>query len=225
MHAMNPPTVDFSVAQARRTPPWISAALAAFTLAGCVVAPPLPPPPVHSPPPRVVVAPAPAHLPPVAVLAPQPNPVAGATTPMYFYPERGQAESQQDRDRYECYRWAVNETGADPGMTTLRQSYAELQVTPPLRDGSGVVAGAATGALLGAVVSGPRQAGGNAVIGAIFGAVLGASAQESRAQFIENQQARRQQAAVAANAAARAPVEYFRRAMSACMSGRGYRVG
>jgi len=56
-------------------------------------------------------------------------------------------------------------------------------------------------------------------------AVLGASAQESRAQAIEQAQARRQQQVAAANAAARAPLDNFRRAMSACMSGRGYRVG
>jgi hypothetical protein len=157
--------------------------------------------------------------------SPNRDPARDSAAPMYFYPERGQSESQQDRDRYECYRWAVRETGFDPGMTAVRQPMAELQPIQPLRDGSGVVAGAATGAILGAAVSSPRQAGANAVIGAIFGAVLGASAQESRAQAIEQAQARRQQQVAAANAAARAPLDNFRRAMSACMSGRGYRIG
>ena len=63
------------------------------------------------------------------------------------------------------------------------------------------------------------------MIGAIFGAVLGVAAQESRAQSVEQMQYRQQQAVAAANAAARAPTDNFRRAMSACMSGRGYRVG
>ena len=31
---------------------------------------------------------------------------------MYFYPERGQPGAQQDRDRYECYRWAVEPKAA-----------------------------------------------------------------------------------------------------------------
>ncbi len=145
---------------------------------------------------------------------------------MFFYPERGQAEAKQDRDRYECYRWAVRESGVDPGMTTLYQPVAPPMVSGErLRDGSGVAAGAVTGAVLGAAVSSHRQAGANAVIGAIFGAVLGASAQESRAQAVESVQARRQQSAAAAAEAAHAPYDNFRRAMSACMQGRGYRIG
>ena len=144
---------------------------------------------------------------------------------MYFYPERGQPEARQDRDRYECYRWAVRESGTDPGMTALRQPAPEPMVSgQPLRDGSGVAAGAVAGAVIGAAVSAPRQAGANAVIGAIFGAALGASAQESRAQAIESAQARRQQSAAAAAEAARLPLDNFRRAMSTCMQGRGYRV-
>lgn len=168
---------------------------------------PYAPPPVHSPQGR----------------APWPAPAA---TPMYFYPERGQAEAQQDRDRYECYRWAVRETGVDPGMTALRQPMPYQPPPPPevLRDGSAVVAGAATGAILGAAVSSSGNAGAGAVIGAIFGAALGASAEEARAQAIEQAQVRRQESATAAAQAARVPLDNFRRAMSACMQGRGYRV-
>lgn len=145
---------------------------------------------------------------------------------MYFYPERAQPEAQQDRDRYECYRWAVRESGVDPGMTTVRQPLpVPSGPGEPLRDGSGVVAGAATGAILGAAVSSPRQAGTNAAIGAIFGAIFGAAAQENRAQAIEAAQARREQRANAAAQAAQVPLGNFRRAMSACMAGRGYRIG
>ena len=60
-------------------------------LAGCVVEPPrrermAPPPPAAPPPPQV-----------------------------YFYPTQGQSPQQQDRDRFECYNWAVQQTGFDPG--------------------------------------------------------------------------------------------------------------
>ncbi len=145
--------------------------------------------------------------------------------PLYFYPERTQTEARQDRDRYECYRWAVRESGTDPGMTTLSHPLpAPIHSGERLRDGSGVAAGAVTGAVIGAALSSHRQAGTNAVIGAIFGAALGASAQESRAQAIESVQARRQQSAAAAATAAQLPLDNFRRAMSACMQGRGYRV-
>lgn len=195
---------------------WI--ALSALMLSACAVAPVAPrdPPPIFASqgPAGAVSTGAPASSMPTS------------TAPVYFYPERAQRDEQQDRDRYECYRWAVRESGFDPGMTTVRQP-----LPPPrpvsgeaLRDGSGVLAGAATGAVIGAAVSSPRQAGVNAVIGAIFGAALGASAQESRAQATLHSQARHQQAAGAAVQAARGPLDNFRRAMSACMQGRGYRV-
>jgi len=124
--------------------------------------------------------------------------------PMYFYPVNGQTDAQQDRDRYECYRWAVRETGTDPGMTAVRE-VPPLPPPPVVRDGGAVVAGAATGA--------------------VVGAAMGAAAQEARAQATEHayQQAQAQRQAEAA--AARAPLDGFRRAMAACMGGRGYRVG
>jgi uncharacterized membrane protein len=87
-----------------------------------------------------------------------------------------------------------------------------------VRDGSEVVAGAATGAIVGAAVSPPWHSGESAVIGAIFGAALGAAAQESRAQAAEAAHERRMQAA-------EVPLDGFRRAMAACMEGRGYRIG
>lgn len=35
---------------------------------------------------------------------------------LYVYPEQGQSEEQQAKDRYECHRWAVRETGVDPTL-------------------------------------------------------------------------------------------------------------
>lgn len=221
-----------------------------LVLAGCAtVDGPLPPPPgraagsqvagavpvAATPAPTVAARPpAPvesARAPALPPLPPASSVVRPATlppdAPIFFYPEKGQPEDRQDRDRYECYRWAVRESGFDPGMTAVRQPMPVPPAVPgeALRDGSGVVGGAATGAILGAAVSSPRQAGANAVIGAIFGAALGAAAQEQRAQAIEAAQARREQRAVAAAEAAQAPLNNFRRAMSACMQGRGYRIG
>ena len=176
----------------------LAAAVTASLLAGCVI-PPTRHPYRYGPPPA---APAPA------------------APPMYFYPERGQPDAQQDRDRYECYRLAVRDSGIDPGMTPVSRAWTPPP-PPARRDGAEVVGGAATGAILGAAVSSPRQAGQNAVIGAVFGALLGAVAQESRAQAAEAAQAR--QAAAAERA--RQPLDDFRRAMGACMQSRGYTVG
>lgn len=144
---------------------------------------------------------------------------APAAEPMYFYPERGQSEERLDRDRYECYRWAVRQTGIDPGMQTVQRGAAP-SVEPASRDGGAVVAGAATGAVMGAVVSSPRHPGPAMVLGAIFGGLMGAAAEENRAQAIEQrQQARRRDWE-----ARQLPLQDFRRAMSACMGGRGYTV-
>jgi hypothetical protein len=33
---------------------------------------------------------------------------------VYIYPSKGQSSEQQDKDRYECHRWAVQQTGFDP---------------------------------------------------------------------------------------------------------------
>lgn len=174
----------------------LAALTLAAMLAGCVVAPPRPLPPRMAPPP----------------------PHAGQP-PMYFYPERGQSAERQDRDRYECYRLAVRDSGVDPGMTTVTRPWSPPPRAP--RDGADVVGGAATGAIVGAAVSSPRHAGQNAVIGAVFGALLGAAVQESRAQAAEAAAARQAEAA----ARARQPLNDFRRAMGACMQSRGYTVG
>src|SRR5260370_34218937 len=33
---------------------------------------------------------------------------------IYIYPAKGQSQAQQDKDRYECHAWAVQQTGVDP---------------------------------------------------------------------------------------------------------------
>lgn len=160
---------------------------------------------------------------PMARPLPPPAPPLAAA-PLYFYPERGQPEGLQDRDRFECYRWAVRETGTDPGMVAVRSDdpgrAPPVPYAPRRANGADVAAGAATGAVLGAVVAAPRHAGAAAVLGAIFGATLGAASGEARNRAIDAAQAR--QAAAADQA--RLPLDNFRRAMTACMQGRGYRV-
>jgi hypothetical protein len=173
--------------------PVLAAVLIAGALSGCVV-----------PPPRPTHAQAPAP----------------AAQPLYFYPDRGQEEERQDRDRYECYQWSVRQTGVDPGMQTLRRDAAEVS-TPVPRDPAPVVGGAVTGAVVGAAMSSPRHAGSSMVLGAIFGSMLGAAAGESQAQAVEREQDARQRQWAARE---QIPLDNFRRAMSACMGGRGYSV-
>jgi hypothetical protein len=44
------------------------------------------------------------------------------TGELYIYPRLGQDQAQQDRDRYECHRWGVEQTGFDPSINTANYS-------------------------------------------------------------------------------------------------------
>jgi hypothetical protein len=43
-----------------------------------------------------------------------PPPAVQAEGELFIYPRQGQTEKQQDNDRYECHRWAANQTHYDP---------------------------------------------------------------------------------------------------------------
>jgi outer membrane lipoprotein SlyB len=83
---------------------------------------------------------------------------------------------------------------------------------------------AIAGAVLGALIGGPRHAGQGALIGAAGGAVAGAASDASRVEA-----ARQQEEAYASrdqrrDAQLETRASGFRRAMSACLEGRGYSV-
>ena len=42
--------------------------------------------------------------------------VATGTPEQYVYPKQGQSGEQTSRDRYECYLWAVDQTGVEPAQ-------------------------------------------------------------------------------------------------------------
>ena len=50
----------------------------------------------------------------------QPANVDSAATPagenVFIYPNKGQSQDQQAKDRYECHRWAVDQTAFDPTL-------------------------------------------------------------------------------------------------------------
>ncbi len=39
---------------------------------------------------------------------------APASDQLFIYPKNGQSSEQQAQDRYECHRWAVEQSGFDP---------------------------------------------------------------------------------------------------------------
>lgn len=142
---------------------------------------------------------------------------------VYVYPASGQSREQLDRDRYECYLWAVRQSGFDPSQPQAAP-HQRIEVVPMPPPGSGTVAGAATGAIVGAVVSHPHDTGTGAAVGAVAGAIIGATADSAR----QEQADRVQRAYDARDAQLVARLERqsneYRRAISACLEGRGYTV-
>jgi len=164
-------------------------------------------------------------------LPPPPPPVAPPDTTVYAAPTRGQTPEQQDRDRYECSQWATQQTGFDPSRPLPAPVQpGRIRVVPGgPAPGSGVLAGAATGAIVGAAVSNPWHQGPGALVGLVAGAVLGGAVESAQNQSAQNAAAQanaqaQQNAQYARDVNVEAQANSYRRAMSACLDARGYSV-
>jgi len=117
-----------------------------------------------------------------------------------------------DKDKYECYTWAKQQTGFDP----MVQSSANT--TTQQAPQGGLVRGGARGALVdvaaGAIAG---DAGKSAGIGATVGTLGGAMKQKDQKRQ-QNQAAEQQATTYSTNR------EGYTRAQSACLGGRGYSV-
>lgn len=144
-------------------------------------------------------------------------------TQIYFYPKMGQSQERQSRDHYECYNWAVQQTRFDPSRSQV-PPVQRVRVVPMPPPGHDTAVLAVAGAVLGALIGGPRHAGEGALIGAAGGAFTGAVSDASRQQYaqqMEEAYARRDRSL---DVHYQAKELEFRRAMSACLEGRGYSV-
>jgi len=154
-----------------------------------------------------------------------PPPVASPpSTEVYFYPAKGQSKARQERDRYECYLWAKEQTGFDPSAPNLAP-HQRVRVEPIEPTGDEAKAGAISGAVLGAVIAEPGREAEGAVKGAIAGAIVGAASEQARVDQARRIEAQRQAQLDAAHASrVERQASNYRRAMSACLKGRGYEV-
>lgn len=148
---------------------------------------------------------------------------AAPMTQVYFYPLKDQTPEQQSRDHYECYNWAIQQTGFDPSQSSIPPE-RRVKVVPMPPPGHDTAVMAIAGAVLGALIAGPRHAGAGALIGAGSGAVAGAASDSSRQQYAQQMEEayNRQDQALGTSYGEKA--RDFRRAMSACLEGRGYSV-
>jgi hypothetical protein len=157
-----------------------------------------------------------------ACVAPPPRTVAVPAPPpqrVFVYPAQGQSSEQTERDRYECHEWAVQQTGVDPSRADA-SAYERVVVQPANPPGSGALAGAIGGAIIGSIIGGPDRAGAGLILGGATGAIIGSAADANAQAAAQQTQAQYNQSA----AAGRARADSYRRAISACLQGRGYTV-
>jgi hypothetical protein len=123
------------------------------------------------------------------------------------YPAKGQSSQQMAQDRFECHTWAVQQSGFDPSTGASASQPGQPQERKGKELLRGGARGAAAGAAIGAIAG---DAGKGAAIGAAAGGLKRGFAQRD-----------------ADKAAAAAPNEAavnYNRALTACLTGRGYTV-
>ncbi len=127
------------------------------------------------------------------------------------YPAKGQGTDQVEKDKYECYQWARQQTGFDPMKAPV------VQTTAPQEKG-GALRGAAGGAILGVAVGAiAGDAGKGAAIGAASGGIIG-GARRHRSRQDQKQWAQQEHAGYEQQRG------QYNRAWGACMEGREYTV-
>jgi hypothetical protein len=147
--------------------------------------------------------------------------VSALAADLMVFPAKGQSQEQMEKDKYDCYTWAKQQTGFDP----MKAQTSQAPPPPPQSQGpSGArVKGAARGAAIGAVAGevAHDDAGKGAAAGAAAGVVAGGmkSRDQKRQQTQQQQQASQQQQATNAEA-----LNAYNRALGACLEGKGYTV-
>jgi hypothetical protein len=137
-----------------------------------------------------------------------------AAQDMFIYPAAGQTAEQQQKDEYECYAFAKQNSGFDPMSMPTATSQAPADA--PSTAGT-TLKGAGLGAVVGGIADGSDGAKKGAAIGAASGLLFGGNrsrnAQREQQQWEQQQQ--QQYMAGRSN---------YNRAFAACMEGRQYTV-
>lgn len=149
-----------------------------------------------------------------------PSAEALRATQVFVYPSKGQSAEQLDRDRYECYRWAVEQTAFDPSQVALAP-HQRVEVVAMPEPGTESAVGAIIGAAVGAAISHPRHTAEGAIVGAMIGGLMGAASEAERAR---QAQALSRRFGERENAWLERQSNAYRRALTACLEGQGYTV-
>jgi len=133
---------------------------------------------------------------------------------LYVFPSKGQSKQQQKQDEFECYKWAVEQSGIDP-LNLPKVEAAPVKSGPTGAAVGGAAKGAAAGVAIGAIAG---DAGKGAAIGAVAGGIAGRR-KGKQAQAQQNQQSQ-------ANAAKseQEMKDSYTKAFTVCVEGKGYTI-
>jgi len=137
---------------------------------------------------------------------------------LFVYPSQGQSQEQTEKDKFECYNWARQQTGFDPVQTPVAAAPPPSGEAPK----GGVIRGGARGAAVGAVggaIAG--DAGRGAAIGAATGALLGGMRRADQRRQEEETRRQHAQQQTSQNKQNR---DQYNRAYKTCLKGKGYTV-
>ncbi len=134
---------------------------------------------------------------------------------LYVFPAKNQSQQQQKADEFECYKWAMEQTGIDPKNPPKAKPDSTKQAARTGGAVGGAAKGAAAGAAVGAIAG---DAGEGAAIGAVAGGVAG-----RRKKKAAEAQAEKQSQADVKNKEAEIMNSYIK-AFSACIEGKGYTI-
>jgi Glycine zipper len=133
---------------------------------------------------------------------------------LYVFPAKQQSQQQQKVDEFECYKWAMEQSGIDP-LNLPKVQAAPAKSGPTGGGVVGAAKGAAAGVAIGAIAG---DAGKGAAIGAVGGALMGRR-RGKQAQAQQNQQSQ-----AAASNQEQAMKDSFVKGFSACLEGKGYTI-
>ena len=133
---------------------------------------------------------------------------------LFVYPSKNQSKQKQKEDEFECYKWAVDQSGIDP-LNLPKVQAAPVETGPTGAAVVGAAKGAAAGVAIGAIAG---DAGKGAAIGAVAGGLAG------RRQGKQAQAQAQQQSQATATKTEQDMKDSFIKAFSVCIEGKGYTI-
>ena len=146
---------------------------------------------------------------------------AWADGDVLVYPAKGQSQDQMEKDKYECYNWAKQETGFDPMKTPTASAPPPAKEKETWGAGTGAIGGGLAGAGVGALAGGGKGALIGTAVGAGGGAAVGGMNRSSQRKREDQKRQEWEQREAGQYRAAR---NKYNRAYAACLEGRGYSV-